>query len=337
MLLAGCGGGGVDAPFLEYLQRLQRTLEVTPGARGVPAPVPRRPRSGELRIAIDSGSLGTLDFLDLRGCELQVTVGKQNSSLGKLARDSQRLLLALEFLRLAPPCIELLREQGDTQLAQSLGAAVALKQQQLPAMIFNATLGSEEFGALWRPAKLPADYPATTSSAVVTALERISASGQRWLEGDYRADNLAFELLLSDISRGDGGQLWRALAHQANWLQQADSLLQRRAAAGPLCSARVRPAAAEILPNVVRKFFVEGIQPRAARLGRRYHDLLPPVMALEASLEPVLPEAYRQWHRQRDSDMQALSLAPREHVAQLQQLLQSCEDTAAGAPLAAAR
>lgn len=323
--LAACSSADPDAPFVTYIDRLQRTLSVSESTNTLPAPLPRLPRAGQLRVSITGDSLGALDFLDLRGCDLQVTIGKQNSSLGKLARDSQRLLLALEFLRLAPACMEMLRSEGEEQLAEDLARAQQLKQRQLPAMIFNATLGSAEFADLWRPNALADDYPESTSSAVVTALEQIAAASDRWLQGDYQADNLDFELQLGEVSLGDAGTLWRALSHQAHWLERANTVLQASEARGPLCSERLRPAAADIMPNVIRKFFIDGIQPRAAVLGRRQHELLPPVQELEQQLAAVLPANYQQWQTQRDNALPALVQAPREHVRQLQSTMASCE------------
>jgi len=324
-LLAGCSRDSIDEPFEQYLQRLGRTLEV---AAGPPVPglsVPRLARPGQLRIDIVSDKLGTLDFLDLRGCALQTTIGKINSSLGRMARDSQRLLLALEFLRLAPDCIALLQSEGEPELAATLTGALDNKREQLPALVFNATLGAEEFAALWRPGPLRAPYPQNTSSAVITALEGIAASAQRWLTGDYSADNMDLELQLSAVARGDGGQLWKALAHQGQWLRRADDAVERRLQRGPLCPPNRRPQAADILPNVISRFFIDGIQPRSAGLGRRYHQLLPPVEELESLLTGELPENYRQWRRTRDEAMSALSQRPRQHVAKLQRLLSSCE------------
>ena len=325
LMLGGCGGPGADAPFATYVERLERTLSLQANTNTLPATVPRLPRSGQLRLPIDGDSLGALDFLDLRGCDLQVTIGKQNSSLGKLARDSQRLLLALEFLRLSPACIDMLRQDNETQLALDLESAQTLKRQQLPALIFNATLGSAEFADLWRPSSLEGGYPEDTSSAVVTALEQISAASGRWLAGDYQADNLSLELQLAEVSQGDAGTLWRALSHQDYWLERANSVLQQQIQRGPLCDQRIRPAAADILPNVIRKFFIDGIQPRAAVLGRRQHELLPPLLAMEERLDEVLPDGYRQWQAQRSRELQGFARAPREHVNQLQDVLKSCE------------
>ena len=324
-LLASCTDNSVDSPFQQYLQRLGRTLSVEAQLQPAAASVPRLPRPGQLRLPVATDKLGTLDFMDLRGCALQTTIGKANSSLGRLARDSQKLLLALEFLQLAPDCIARLQAQGEVDLAAALVQAREKKRAQLPELIFNATLASDEFAALWRPGKLDPAYPGNTSSAVITALEEIAAATRRWLDGDYAADNMQFELQLSVVASGDGGQLWKALAHQGLWLDRADTMVRKRLARGPLCPPNRRPQAADILPNVIEKFFINGIQPRAADLGRRYHQLLPPVVQLESSLATALPQAYRDWLQQRDTALLALGQRPREHVGNLQRLLSSCQ------------
>ena len=78
------------------------------------------------------------------------------------------------------------------------------------------------------------------------------------------------------------------------------------------------------MPNVIRLFFVDGIQPRSARLGQRYHELLPPVQALESLLAGVLPANYAQWQTERDVVLADYAAAPVTHVRQLQELLESC-------------
>jgi len=322
-LLAACAPGGPDAAFETYLARLSRTLSV---AAPAPAgePVTPMPPPRELHLQTDSSGLDVLDFLSLHGCAVQVTIGKRNSSLGRLARDSQRLLLDLEYLELAPACVAQLRQRGEEALANTLEQAWSTKRRQLPAAIFNATLGGSEYRAFWRVPANPGDYPATTGSAVIASLEHINRLAGRWLAGDYRADNLAFELLLADVATGDGGALRQALAAQAGALAAADGILAQRRERGPLCAGPIRPAAADILPNVVRLFFVDGIQPRAALLNRRFHQLLPPVAELEQLLHTALPPAYRTWQQHRDATLAAWVHAPRQHVEALQATLQPC-------------
>lgn len=322
-MLAACGQSGPDRAYADYLARLARTLSVTAG-EAVALPTPQLPAPRELRRELTPGNLGALDFLALSGCAVQVTIGKRNSSLGRMARPSQRLLLELEYLRLAPACINYQREQGEDTLASTLEQAWELKRGQLPALIFNATLGSSEYRRFWQTSLASGDYPGNTSSAVISALAAINSQSQRWLDGDFRADNQAFELLLSEVASGDGGSLLQALNVQAGFLAEANSMLDERMAQGPLCAPGIRLAAADILANVVRKYFVTGIQPRAAALNRRYHELLPPLRELEHKLDTDLPLAYQAWRQQRDSTFAELALAPRRHVEMLQAIQQPC-------------
>ncbi|WP_231871185.1 DUF3080 family protein [Halioglobus sp. HI00S01] len=324
LLVTACDRPDQHTPYAQYLARLQNTLDQRISPPTPTTGVPRRPRPGQLRLAVPADDLDVLDFMELRGCALQETIGKRNSILGRHARDSQRLLLELEFLRLAPPCVDKLMSNGQQALAEQLQRNVTIKREQLPARIFNATLANDEFGSFWRVSEVNPSYPENTSSVPVTSLASINALARQWLAGDYRVDNREFELLLYDLSTGDGASLWLALDQQAAWLEGADQVLRQRAANGPLCQGRIRPAAADVLPTVVRKFFIQGIQPRAAMLGRRYHDLMPPLQALEAQLQAVLPTDYRHWQQARDRDLRAYSEAPARHVQNLQNLLKPC-------------
>ncbi len=167
-------------------------------------------------------------------------------------------------------------------------------------------------------------YPANTSSAVIDALLQINHLAQRWLGGDYRADNLQFELLLSAVAGGDGGALLQALDSQAAWLAAASGIVVERLRRGPLCGPHQRYAAADILPNVIHRYFIGGIQPRAAALNRRYHQLVPPVTTLEDMLAETLPENYRHWQRARQVRFGAATDAMKKHVQQLQIMRRPC-------------
>ena len=321
--LCACDAAGPDARFETYLQRLGTALGVRTEAP-LPRALPRPPRSGQLRLDLPGSSLDTLDFLALGGCAVQVTIGKRNSSLGRMARDSQRLLLALEYLRLAPDCVQALRERGRDTLAAKLEAAWMQKRDQLPQLLFNATLGGEEYRAFWRYAPLPRDYPAVGGSASLAALAAINTHTRRWLGGDFAADNQGFEILLSEVAGGDGGVLLAALARQADWLAAADAVVDARMARGPLCGPGVRHGAADILPNVVRRYFIGDIQPPAAIMGRRYHDILPTVQELESLLGAVLPPAYVDWREQRDALFAQVIAAPRRHAKRLGEIQAPC-------------
>ena len=107
-------------------------------------------------------------------------------------------------------------------------------------------------------------------------------------------------------------------------MPQAHALLQARSGSRPLCANNLRHAAADILPNVMQKFFVAQIQPGAAALHRSYHEMLPPLRDLEATLDAVLPQDYRQWRDTRDGLLSNGADAPRRHVTNIQAVLEPC-------------
>lgn len=323
VLLTACSGDDPEAAYRTYLERLGRTLDVDVTAVR-PPDFPRPPRPGALRLPITSDSLDTLDFLSLSGCAVQVTIGKRNSSLGRMAAPSQRLLLALEYLRLAPECVETLRADGKDSLADTLENAQRLKRDQLPALIFNATLGSDEYRAFWQASSTPGGFPPVDPATAENALSAINGYTRRWLAGDYTADNQAFEILLAEVAGGGGGRLLNRLLVQAAWLDAANAMLGTRLARGPLCAPGTRHAAADILPKVVEKFFVGEIQPAAAILHRQTYQVLPPAQELEALLSNVLPEPFRAWQAERDNRLEHSRSAPRRHVEQVQAIQSPC-------------
>lgn len=210
-LLPGCQPSAPDAPFASYLARLGAALSIAaPDIH--PATLPPPPGSVELLLDMPSDNLASLDFLALSGCAVQATIIKRNSSLGRMAKPSQRLLLELEYLRLAPPCITRLRARHNDALAELLKEAWRVKRQQLPALIFNATLGSDEYQAFWLATPAPGQYPRVSRSEAAAALDTINNHTRRWLGGDYQARNRDFEILLSEVAGGGGGALLLACA-----------------------------------------------------------------------------------------------------------------------------
>ncbi|MFK7828251.1 MAG: DUF3080 family protein [Congregibacter sp.] len=322
-LLNACGSSGPEARLNDYLARLARPLEQSAAEPDSPA-LSAPPRAETLRLPIEGDSLDSMDFLRLRGCALQATVARRNSSLGRVAPPSQRLLLELAFLREAPACIETLRGEGRLTLAALIADAALVKKEQLPALIFNATLGNLEYREFWRERSKLVNYPDETSSVVVTALEDITADAQRWLNGNYAANEQSFELALSAIARGDGGALRAALRIQARILALADRMIAQRLSRGAVCENGSRPDAAPILRTVAQKYFVGSVQIWSAALNQRYHQLLPALLALETLLEPSFPPNYLRWRTARQTEIEHDLKAPALHVHSLQQLLGSC-------------
>ena len=170
------------------------------------AAIPQIPPTRQLRITLQPGTLHTLDFMALHGCALQITLGKYHSRLGQFASDSQRLLLDLEYLNLAPACIALKQSEHKLELAEQLLQENKLKLQQLPSRIFNATFANTEFQQFWNSHYKCCDN-ARQSRLTFSALAAINSSVQRWLCGDYHASNIDFEIQLSEVAKGSAAYM----------------------------------------------------------------------------------------------------------------------------------
>ena len=191
-LLSYCGAPKTGIPTHASYQLPKNRAAKTP----ITAPHPNT-----LPIALVSGQLSTLDFMALGGCGLQITLGKYNSKLGRGASHSQRLLLDLEYLHLAPQCINRKHGSGQPELATLLETTQQQKQQQLPAAIFNATLANTQFQRFWQNSDASGESTGQ-QQRTLTALQAINTLTKQWLSGDYRASNIEFEIHLSEIGRG---------------------------------------------------------------------------------------------------------------------------------------
>ena len=327
LCLGACSDNGGEALLTDYEARLSRTLGLDFSATDLAEP-PRKPRAEALQLKLQSSDIGTLDFLALTGCELQITIGKRNSSLGKLAAPSQRLLLDLEFLRHAPACIAHLESKGDQQaLVALLEQSQELKQQQLGQQIFNATLAGPEWHAFWKPRALPAGYPkATTSDQVLQALDAITHMASRWLAGDYTADNQAFEANLNALRAGDGGVIITANQMAQTFITRWNRDLTQKAQQ-PACRS-LNTTKKTILETVVAKYFAGGVQQWLAPIISRTDSIQASSLTLEQLLSDVSPDAYQRWQRQRSEHLGSVKPSVVTHVHALQNIMRNCEPKA---------
>ena len=325
LVLIGCSDRNTGPAQLdEYLKRLSTVtgVELTSGA---PYESDRFDLPGEQTAELPTASqIDLIDFLSLSGCELQVNLGRRNTQLGRTASTSQRLLLDLEFMELAPECITLLRERGDNELASTLTAVSVERKAQLRDSIARALLLGPEWRLFWeRPATL-GNYPDETSSAMTESLNRLADLTRGWLEGNWQASNREVELLLSDLRAGDGGALLAAHSLVSRELERANTLLARTQTAAPLCPFGNPTDRSKALEHVVARFFVGALQPWLVQLRQRTELLLGPVTDLETPLSAALSPRYRAWVSQRDDLLNNQTERIRAHITNLQAALAGC-------------
>ena len=325
LTLIGCSGTDTGPAHLdEYLERLSTVtgIELTSGSpyESGHLDLPRE----QATESYASSQIDLIDFLKLSGCGLQLNLGRRNTQLGRTASPSQRLLLDLEFMDLAPECITLLRKRGDDELASTLAAVTVEREAQLSASVARALLMGPEWRMFWeRPATL-GNYPADTNSAITESLSRLADLTQGWLGGDWQASNSEVELLLGNLRSGDGGALLEAHSMVSRELERANTLLARTQSTAPLCPYGNPTDRSKAFEQVVARFLVGAVQPWLVQLRQRTELLLAPVTNLETSLSPALSPVYRAWIVDRDQLLTNQAELIRAHIANIQATLAQC-------------
>lgn len=328
LLLAGCEQNNKAQNSLErYLGRLSNVLHVERQALSSEPRLllPEKISGLKRREGEKDNSIGLLDLLALNQCVLQQSIAKNNNSLGKVAKASQRLIYELAFLKEAPACIALLTKNNNTALARQLEQERINKKQRLANNIWQATLGGEEFRDFWQFDGRLDNYPKQTSSAVVQAISDLNKQVSQWLAGSYDAESVQLESQLAVIKTGDGAELFAALTLQAAYLIQANQLVVASEAQRPVCGRHKVSKRGRILHNVVTKYFVTNVQPWSAAISHRYYQLIPELNTLEQLLKSSEPHDWATWRERRNQNLDNMLAVPKQHVKLISPILKRCQ------------
>ncbi|MEC7096314.1 MAG: DUF3080 family protein, partial [Pseudomonadota bacterium] len=265
-----------------------------------------------------------IDFMSLSDCELQANIAKRNTSMGRTASASQRLILDLEFLRLAPACVTLMEEKEENSVANTLRENVELRRANLPTRVFAATIGGPEWQTFWDQPLLLGSYPESASGDSAQALWELSERVQRFLDHSWSAADEDLEPLLSSIRANSGGQLLAAAALQSGYLEHANDVLRSASKEGIYCRNEAITEAGTITKTVVAKYFAADVQRWSAQVSQRHYEIQSALIALESHLTSTLPPRYLDWVTERDALLHRLYAATREHVAVIKKTVNAC-------------
>ena len=321
LVISACTADPPEERLLDYETRLFRTLEITAQEK----PTTQYMRFPSQPTLLADNIRETIDILDLwsiRECALHGVLAQKNSALGRVAQPSTRMFYALEFLRLAPQCIQQLQSEGKEDLAAILSEAIASKEAQLPKIIWQGVLGGGEYERYWKIPQQLGDYPEAENYGSDTALAALADDVERWLDKDYRYQSSEVEGNLQKILAGDGGALYKSIVLQGFYLGRIDTALKERLQTGRVCRSG-KDARANILDTVVRKYFVGTIQPWSVQIQARAFQL-DAAREIEDLLAAGQPEAFGVWREKRDRVITEALQAPRHHVQSLLPIMRQC-------------
>ena len=328
LVISSCAERDVGAAKLaNYVERLSTAADVEIG-------IVERDQNRSQRVDLPSdldtdslaatGSLSLIDFLSLSGCELQANIAKRNTSMGRAASASQRLILDLEFLRLAPACVTLMEEKEEDSVADTLRENIELRRINLPASIFAATLAGPEWRKFWEQPMLLGSYPESASGDSAQALWELSERVKRFLGHSWSAADEDLEPLLSTLRANSGGQLLAAAVLQSGQLKRGNEILRRASDKNTYCKNEAITEAGTITKTVVAKYFAADVQRWSAQVSQRHYEIQSALTALEAHITAALPQRYLDWVAERDALLHGLYAAPREHVAVIKKTVNAC-------------
>ena len=334
LVISGCSESVGEDALQNYQSRLLTVFENVPGVGDLEVQIKSRSTDPTIvasplpKISVvpaasrdGSSSIDLLDFLGLYGCRLQEVVAQANSSLGKFAANSQRLLSALKFIELAPECIESLIKDDKASLASLLAAELSYKQAQVNWLVAKAVFEGDEYRSFWGKPITLGEYPAGLSGEPIMALSRLNALLVTWSTGGVSDGVADLESQLFLVAQGDGGALIKAYELLNHALEVSDQVLDRALSSAALCQ-RSDVYSRDILSNVVQKFFVGEVQAWASALNRRQYEIMAAIEPLEKAMHQNLTQDYLRWRAQRDALFQKTTEQVRGHVQRLKVFLE---------------
>ncbi len=337
VLLAACA---VEEPsvYLRYASKLANVLEEPleqPLERPLEQPLLESgngqsntagllyPRPRQLQHTFVEFDVDVFDYLKLGDCALQSLIAERNSSLGRLAGPSQRLIYEVRFLAQAEVCVKQLA--GDSAgLADKLTGIVQVKKGELAAHIWQATIGGEEFSSFWHTPLVVEDEVVPVDPEIQLALTQLGQDIDRWLAGDYQISAERLEQQLGLIRRGRGGHFIAAWSALAEGLPIATEVLAQRLARKPLCFPGMNTPKANVFRNVVFSAFIGDIQKQTSVLGRATTDILVPVEIIEQLLSSAELPAFGAWRESRQLIVRRGQASVLDHVRALQPFMDQC-------------
>ena len=313
----------VERVLTEYPKRLERVLEVEGASNTETAVKPVvRPSRRQLLLPLEQADINLLEFLKLNQCQLGQVVGEKNSVLGKLAQGSQYMHMERDFLIFAPACIAALEDQ---KLVQALGKALEVKQDQRMNVWWNAWIASEEFQQLTSISV----YPLALSEEAhlqhtLLGFEFALQQGGQWQQQDFEYRTADVEHHLRQWSLGESLGRWQTTQTRlTDILEQTTAMVEQRQQERPLCPTGQKTRKADIVRNVLERFYVGELQPYMSLSDRFGHELLHQLQRIEALMDDT-PVVWTQWLNQLHESRARFQQASRTHVQVMSRLFDSC-------------
>lgn len=276
-MLSGCQPKK-DADFIwhDYTKRLESVLDIPfVPTEFSPLPLPKAVQKTPTRL-----NISILQSFKLNHCKLGELVASHNSSLGKVAPPSQRLIYHIRFIQLAPKCIATL---DDSALIDTLTLGLAQKQQQALNVFMQMLTRDNSINK-----RLFIGYDSLTLDQMQTgrvefesALSQLNTIKQKIVSQDWQQIEIEnLEQVLAIFHRQPLlNQYLRSLSLSVSQLTAINDYLFNHQAIAACRPGHANPQR-EILQNLFHKYYLAQTQAYLSQLNQLHYRLSQPMLQL---------------------------------------------------------
>ncbi len=271
--LVGCSKQATpDGLMHTYIERVANVIDETATweATTPPSLPPTRLR---LQNAVEIRE-GLIDVLVFRKCDLLPLIAERNSSLGKLAAPSQRMIYEIKFIQQLSTCLAKIDADPelDLETKQRVHQVYDTKLSNLPTILWNAVYTGQEIETSLAANLAPLPLSMNSHETLLRHLQALSS----FVTQALTAPQTVQSALLTDIESTYealyrdpmGTPIIKSLLLLEGTLNTVADLIEKRLIRRPMCFYQMSNPKADILKNVFMQFYAAQIQPYMASVHK---------------------------------------------------------------------
>lgn len=282
LFLSGCSKEAPEQALMQtYVSRVANVLDEEYQWQQPDSPPPLPSQRLRLQTVADQNE-GLIDVLDLAKCNLLPLIASRNSSLGKLASPSQRLIYEVEFLHQISDCLPLIKGDPtiDTEVKERIESIYQVKKANLPFIFWNALYTGQEIEASMAMNQAPIPLLQTDYSTTLNALNSLSFIATSTLQSQASFTPPSLTNIEQDYEaiyhQPLGTPLLKSLLLLEATMSNVTNLINTRLTRRPMCFTSMQNPKANILKNIFVEYYARQIQPYMAyvhRLGDEWFSI----------------------------------------------------------------
>lgn len=332
--VAGCSKETPEQALMQtYVSRLANVLNEDYQWQP-PQPTPQLPPQRLRLQTIPDLNEGLIDVLDLAECDLLPLIASRNSSLGKLAHPSQRLVYEIQFFNQIRDCLPLINKDPsiEDEVKERIDNIYQIKKKNLPFIFWNALYTGQEIEATLAMNQATLPLLQTDHSTVINALNSLSFITSSALHSSNAFDPSSLskiEQYYETIYHQPlGTPLLKSLLLLEATMNNATHLITTRLARRPMCFSSMQNPKANILKSVFMEYYARQIQPYMAyvhRIGERWFSIHSKTLALLPIPKEIAPYAEQAFLKNSQTSIWKRYINARnKHTQAWQKILTQC-------------